>query len=128
MIAFFLLLWLIPIAANVLADRNGRKPNYLVMFILRGMAAILHGVLFEPDNFGEYFPVLVFQVTSFWLIFEATLNYLREKPLLYYDTVEKDSGYIDRFFAWAGNPAHTIAKVCTLILCILSIIVIYARS
>jgi hypothetical protein len=128
MITLYLLLWLVPIAANVWADSSGRKPNYLVMFVIRGMAAILHGVLFLPENFGEYFPILVFQVTSFWLIFEAWLNIVRGKELLYYDTFEMDSGHIDRFFTWAGKPAHTIAKAFTLILCIISIIVIYARS
>lgn len=128
MITFFLLLWLIPIAGNVYLDRKGRKPIYLVMFVMRGMAAILHGVLFRPENFSEYLPILIFQVTSFWLIFEAALNLVRGKELLYYDTTEHDSGYIDEFFTWAGKPAHTIAKVCTLFLCILSIVVIYMRS
>ena len=126
-ITVFLLVWLLPIGANVWADRTGRKPNYLMMFILRGMAAILHGVMFQPENWGEYFPVFVFQVTSFWLFFEAALNIVRKKPLLYYDMKEGDSGWIDRFFKWTGKPAHTVAKIAALILMILSIIVIYHR-
>jgi len=50
-----LLLWLIPIALNVWIDRNGRKPNYLLMFILRGFAAILHGILFNPHKYDRLF-------------------------------------------------------------------------
>lgn len=128
MTTLLLLLWLLPIAGNIYLDRNGRKPNYLQMFILRGMAAILHGVLFNPQNWNDYFPVFIFQVTSFWLFFEAGLNIVRNKPLLYYDHFEGDSGWIDRLFKWAGPTAHAIAKIAILILCILSIVVIYNRS
>lgn len=127
-IAFKLLLWLIPIGINVYADKDGRKPNYLLMFILRGMAAILHGVLFNPQNMGDYWPVLLFQVTSFWLIFEIALNLVRGRAVFYYDTKEKDSGWLDRFFAWAGSFWHFFAKLVTFAILIWSIILVYKRN
>jgi len=127
MITFFLLLWLIPIAANVWADANGRKPIYLVMFILRGMAAILHGVLFDPHTLQDYFPVFIFQVTSFWLLFEIALNIVRKKPILYYDTTEHDSGWIDKFFSLTGREFHFFCKLLALIILVFSIIIIYSR-
>lgn len=127
-IAFKLLLWLIPIGLNVYADKDGRKPNYLMMFVLRGMAAILHGVLFNPQNMGDYWPVLLFQVTSFWLIFEIALNIVRGREVFYYDTKEKDSGWLDRLFAWAGPFWHFFAKLVTFALLIWSIILIYKRN
>lgn len=126
-ITVYLLIWLLPIGVNVWVDRDGRKPNYLQVFILRGIAAILHGIYFNPHNMVEYFPVFVFQVTSFWLLFEGALNVIRKKPLLYYDHEEGDSGWIDRFFKWTGPKFHMVAKMFTLLLCILSIIVIYNR-
>lgn len=124
---FFLLLWLLPIAANVWADAKGRKPNYLMMFVIRGMAAILHGILFDPQNLKDYFPVFVFQVTSFWLLFEIGLNIVRKKPILYYDTTEHDSGWIDKFFSFTGREFHFFCKVIALLLIVFSIIVIYSK-
>lgn len=125
MTTLLLLLWLIPIAANVYVDRKGRKPNYVIMFILRGMVAIGHGILFNPQNMWDYVPVFIFQVTSFWLIFEIALNIVRGKDILYYDRSEGDSGIIDRFFKWTGPTAHFFAKLAALILCFLAVIKIY---
>ncbi len=123
-----LLLWLIPIAANVYMDRKGRKPNYIQMFLLRGMAAILHAILFNPHNVYDWLPILIFQVTSFWLIFEIALNLVRGKHFLYYDHLEGDSGYIDRFFAWAGEKFHAVCKMLCFAVMVWSIIVILHRA
>lgn len=125
MTILFLSLWLIPIAANIYWDRNGRKPNYLQMFIIRGMAAILHAILFNPKDTTEWIPILIFQVTSFWIFFEIGLNIVRGKPIMYYDNVEGDSGMIDRFFKVAGVELHFIAKCACIILMVLSAIVVY---
>jgi hypothetical protein len=119
-----LLLWLVPIAINIYADKDGDKPNYLQVFILRGFCAILHGALFNPQGWVDYEPILIFQVTSYWLLFEIGLNAVRGRALLYYDTVEKDSGWIDRFFALAGREWHLAAKISAFILMVWSIIVI----
>ena len=122
--AILLLLWLLPIAFNVYLDRNGRKPNYLEMFMARGAIAIFHAALFNPQSWADYWPILLFQLTSFWLLFELALNIIRKKPLLYYDTLEHDSGYIDRFFAWAGYKAHAIAKAVATVVCVISILIL----
>lgn len=133
MVTFLLLLWLIPIIGNIIWDRKGRKPNYLVMFLLRGMAAIVHGSLFGPERMYDYWPVFFFQITSYWLIFEAGLNLAQRRNILHYDYVEKDSGWIDQIFAKfythnGNHSVHTFTKGCALVICILSIIVIYERS
>lgn len=122
-----LLLWLIPIAVNIYIDKDGKKPNYLMVFVVRGMAAILHGILFNPQNWNDYFPVFIFQITSFWLLFEIGLNLLRGREVFYYDRKEHDSGWIDKIFDKLGNGAHLAAKVGCFVLMILSIIVIYAK-
>lgn len=139
---FILLLWLIPIALNVYADRNGRKPNYLQMFVIRGFAAILHAILLDvcchvfPDKLWNYnavellliwAPVLLFQVTSFWILFEFGINIVRKRELFYFDRKENDSGWIDQIFDVLGNGAHLAAKIVALIICILSIMSIYSR-
>lgn len=137
---FILLLWLIPIALNVYVDRDGRKPNYLQMFLIRGLAAVLHAVILDvtcdvfPDNLWRYnaielmliwMPVLLFQVTSFWILFELVLNIVRGRELLYFDRQERDSGWIDQIFDALGNGAHLAAKIVALIICILSTMAIY---
>jgi hypothetical protein len=76
----------------------------------------------------DYWPLFLFQVTSFWLIFEIALNIVRGREVFYYDRKEKDSGWIDRFFAWAGPVWHFIAKLITFALMVWSIILIYKRN
>ena len=126
---FRLLPWFLVIAGNIYLDRNGRKPNYLLMNGIRLIALSWHQLLFNPNEYElRDLAVVIFDLTSFWIFFELGLNIVRKKPLLYYDTKELDSGYIDRFFAWAGKEAHTIAKVLCFILMVLSLIVIHYAS
>jgi len=135
MIALKLFIWLLPISFNVWTDRKGRKPDYLVMFILRGCTAILYlGWIWDVqggynliDDFKNIWSLVLFMVTSWWLFFEAGLNFVRKKPLLYYDTKEKDSGWIDRFFA-KYQKLHTPAKLLAILLLLLSLTDIYATK
>jgi len=123
-----LLLWFIVILANTTADASGRKPFYLVMFILRAMAAIVHGSLFVDTDYHwmrYWIPVLTFEVTSFWIFFELILNIAQKRKLLYYDQKEGDSGWIDRFFKWAGPTWHLVAKIMVFVIMVLSIILVY---
>lgn len=123
-----LFIWFIPILANIIADRKGRKPNYLMMLVLRAMAAILHGALFITESnsyWWQWWPVILYQITSFWIFFELGLNFIRHNPPLYYDHKEGDSGWLDELFKWAGPVLHLIAKIVCLVLLIFSIWKIY---
>jgi len=134
-----LLVWALLPVLNAWLDRKGTKRNYLVVFGLRGMASIFHGIwmlsnkdlTFNYSNASSWellmvwLPVLVFQASSYWLIFEIVLNILRHNPILYYDHQEGDSGYIDRFFKWAGPSAHFFAKMLCLLILVLSIVNLY---
>jgi hypothetical protein len=134
-----LLLWLVPIALNVWADAKGRKPNYGMMFALRGFIAVTYQFFIVPPDMMPWtlsgwqlvmvwLPIMLFQTTSFWIIFELSLNIIQKRDnLLYYDIKEKDSGYIDRFFAWAGPTWHAVAKGLAFIVMVLSIAVILAN-
>lgn len=136
-LAIKLLAWLIAPAFNAWVDRKGKKPFYLVVNIFRGVACIVHGSLFIPgwawqEWFRFYWPVLIFQITSFWLVFELVLNLWWNKyhprdprPLFYYDQKEGDSGPTDRFFRWTGPVGHRVAKALAFILMIISIFLIY---
>lgn len=146
MILLLILLWIAIILGFNIWDKKvterGGKPEYLLYFTVRGFAAIVHGILMLMavqdaktyystltgwELFVVWSPYLCFQVTSFWVIYESIRNLWTHHQVFYYDNVEKDSGYIDRFFAWAGWQFHLICKILALILCIFSVIVIYQR-
>lgn len=136
MVTVKLLIWLVPIAANVWADAKGRKPNYIVMFILRAVAVGLYlglwidHVLYDLKDWLPVVPVFLYCVTSFWLFFELALNIIynirenEDRSLLYFDIKEGDSGWIDRFFA-KRPQLHSIAKLITLIVMVVSIVLTY---
>ena len=145
-IALLLLLWLVIIAGfnywDYKVTKDGGKPNYLIYFLARGMAAILHGTLclmLLEDRYTDYgslsawqllalwFPYLGFQVTSFWIQYEITRNIWSNEAWLYYDHQEGDSGWIDRLFKWAGPEFHAIAKLAALVTAVLCVILIYTR-
>lgn len=122
--------------------KNGGKPSYLVYFLTRGGAAIVHGglmlIAFEDahTNYGSlsigqlfalWFPYITFQVFTFWIQYELVRNHWSGEALLYYDQSERDSGIVDRVFAWTGPTFHAIAKVMALFFAGLSVWLIYER-
>lgn len=135
MVTIKLLLWLIPISVNIWIDRKGRKPDYLVVGILRGIISILYlggvwsvqGGYHLIEDVVNLTPLIMFMVTSWWLFFEVGLNLVRGKNLLYFDTVEKDSGWIDRFFA-KYQKLHTPTKLFALLIMLISIYTIYVTN
>lgn len=131
--------WLLFIPFFNLVDyfvtRKGGKPNYKKYNATKAVFGI--GCFFLVANFDSWQRFLIsglvmaiFELTSFWLIYELIRNLwsrqLKWSELLYFDQVEKDSGGVDLFFAKHPN-LHTPAKLAALVLCILSIIVIYNR-
>lgn len=72
-------------------------------------------------------PYLGYQMTTFWIQYEIVRNEWSGEAWLYYDHQEKDSGIIDRFFAWAGPTFHAMAKLFALAVAVLCVILIYAR-
>lgn len=122
-----LLPWIAFIVGHAFFDfyriKGNDKPIYLQSFIIRGMVAIAHALLFNPQNTIDWLPVLFFQVTSFWLLFPYLLNKLRRKKALY---VGAESGWIDGYFL--NHPVNqVIAKIAALIVLVLSTIVIYHK-
>lgn len=149
MIAIILSIW-IPIIGgfniwDYFVTRHGGKPPYVVYWIVKGMAAIIHGavcLIFLEDQYYDYgslsfwqlvtvwAPYLGYQALSFWVVYELVRNWWTGKykiSWLYYDTEEKDSGWIDRVFAWLGPVFHAFAKVMALAIVIFCIILICTR-
>lgn len=122
-----LLPWIAFIIGHAFFDfyriKKDDKPIYLQSFIVRGMVAIAHALLFNPQNVIDWLPVLIFQCSSFWIIFPLLLNGLRRKPALY---VGAQSGWTDAYFL--NHPVNqVIAKFAALVVMVLSTIVIYQK-
>lgn len=128
-----MIVWLIVPAVNMYVDRKGRVPFYLPVNIVRFMCAILHGVLmltnvdYTPWTMSGWqlvllwAPIFIFQATSFWLIFDVGINILQKKPhILYRDTKEGNSGWIERFFKDKPDWTYYTAKAAALVLLIIS--------
>jgi len=96
-----LLLWLLyPIIEAVgqrltyFKDLNKvTRPNYLQLWVIRGIFAILHGALLgaQPEPWYEWPALLCFQMGTFYLIFNPLLNKLRKLP---WDYEGKNSGWL----------------------------------
>lgn len=120
-----ILLWFSLIPAEVLRNYyiievDKTKPNYLQSFILRGFIALIHAILFNPQNIIEWLPILVFQLSSFFVIFSPLLNKLRNEEFFY---LGKESGFIDPFLL--RYPAlHRILYFLSALLIIVSAILI----
>jgi hypothetical protein len=94
------------------------KPIYINLFLLRGMASIFHALLLELmgaielNSMRDYLPVLLFQTTSFWILFDLGLNLLRGKKWYYKG---KNSGWLDSLPPSIYYTLKIIA-VCTLLM------------
>jgi hypothetical protein len=100
MITLKLIAWIAYIGLDVwinyvIIEKNKARPNYLLLFIMRGIAFVLWAkfvVGFEYDLF--YMNYFVFATCSFWILFDGALNAARGKHLLY---IGATSGWLDRF-------------------------------
>lgn len=95
-------------------------PDYLQSFILRGMASILHGIFCNVQDLEQYFYLVVFQTSSFWLLFDLTLNLLRKKDIFYLG----ENSLIDKLFKRMGKVVLIFAKVTALIICIVMFFIV----
>lgn len=122
-----LLLWILYIAVDVrvnflIIEKWDKRPNYLLMNIIRGGVFILYGA-FVWDFQAEmwYFNIFLFCVTSFWLLFDLSLNIARKKHPLY---IGAESGWIDRF-GIKNQGFYYMCKLFALVVLILATINIY---
>ncbi len=67
----------------------------ILNWLLTGMASILHAILFDVQDFPEYFVILFFQVMWHQVIFAPLKNKLRGKGYFYLGLA---SGGFDKYF------------------------------
>jgi hypothetical protein len=117
-----LFLWQVLVALEVfihyiMIEKANTKPIYIQWFIIRGLAAILHGAMCDVGSWGEYLPIFIFQVSTHLTIFDPALNGLRGESFWY---VGEDSGWLDKlrknspvfqallyFASWIAGVAST---------------------
>lgn len=104
-------LWTLAITLELLRNLflivgRKRKPNYAQSFVIRFFGGLSVLIIEYPqfDPLGSpitillALPFVVFQITSFYLLFDPVLNLIRGKAWNYRG---KDSGYLDRSPLWA---------------------------
>lgn len=105
----------------IIIEVYNRTPFYLGWFVAKGMAAILNGIMFDPKNVSEWLPILAFQITSFWVIFNPLLNKMRGLSFWHLGT---DSGLIDKFFL----KYHVLYKTTYVLTCVIMLYCLWKIS
>ena len=111
---FWLLYPIVEALIQAYQIKQGIRPNYLQLFVIRGFAAIMFGaIVVQPHKEIEGIILLTFQVSSFWILFDPILNKLRGKPFTYKG---KDSGWLDKL----PTGIYWSLKVVALVVAVIS--------
>ena len=114
--------WLIFIALEIarhyrIIEVKKERPSYISSFFFRAFFAIVCLALtydtFDPFvNFFEFTPYMIFQLTSFWILFDLGLNLVRRKPILYNG---ENSGWLDDVDEVFSIQAYYLLKLVAII-------------
>lgn len=96
------------------------RPDYLGSFGVRFFFGLLCLILTYRDhdpiaNILDHIPYIIFQLTSFWILFDIGLNLVRKKPLGYKG---KDSGWLDKLplaYYWLLKTVALITMIYTIV-------------
>lgn len=127
MITFYLLIWVAYIWIDVwnnyyIIEVNDRRPNYLLMNIVRGVAFVLYGrFVWDLSLDLQALYVFLYCLTSFWILFDLALNIARRKHPLY---IGQHSGWIDQY-GFKYPALYYLGKAVALAALIFSIAKIY---
>lgn len=107
-----LLCWLLIPIVNAFIDawiieRLKQPIDHLIEAIFRGMVMILYGALvFDAQDGPQGMAVIIYEVASFYLVFELVLNLLRRKPWNYLG----NTAALDRFLS-KRRPIYYLLKL-----------------
>jgi hypothetical protein len=101
------------------------KPVYRQWFIIRGMMALIHAVLTDElvirwsmQTMKDYWPMFLFQISSYYLIFDPVLNWMRGLSWRYQG---EESGWMDKLPTWA----YLTAKVLCVVVLVYSLTILF---
>jgi len=116
MIALQLTGWLALILVNVYVDwrliKYGKGVNHIGETVIRIGAGILYaGLIFQVRAADEHAQwVAIFEITSFWILFELLLNKARGLDWFYLgDTAKSDRWFKKNFPAYIGLKGFALA-------------------
>jgi hypothetical protein len=95
--------WILFIAVDIIGNYfvievKKSRPNYLQLFTIRGIAAIVHGSLIMHAQTYYWIPILGFQLASHFTLFSPGLNLARpsiRRKHNWFTYRGKDSGWLD---------------------------------
>lgn len=105
-------------------EQENKPIKHGLELVIVAIVALVHQALSGVNKIEEWELagwILLFQVSSFALLFDLSLNLMRGKEPLYYGK----TSVIDRLFHKLGNGAYLMYKVFALVIMVTSIIQIY---
>lgn len=121
--------WLVIIAGKAFLnwfqiERQHKYPKHgRQIFIVIMIALVYIGLsgVRRPNQWELALTILLYQATAYWLFFDAALNIMRGKKLLYIGIPDKDDAWTDQFFHKYPN-LYTWSKIVCIPFIIYSII------
>jgi hypothetical protein len=105
------------------------RPIYVQWFIVRGMVAIFHAAVFGITHGAEWYPILFWQLSTHFVIFNPLRNKLARdhEPMAYipFWYLGQNSGWLDKFFIKRLNFYKTVYFM-SIAVAIISAIVIFS--
>jgi hypothetical protein len=117
------MIWLLYIIADAIAnwfiiERMHKRPDYLILFLIRGGAAILYGAIVLHTVPGQFLWWFITVTFSFAFPFNLLLNRMRGRALDYYGA---ESGIIDRWVV--KHKLHGAYFITTIVMFVMAVIV-----
>lgn len=108
-----MLLWILYILTEAVIQakliESGWKPNYLHLFFIRGLFSLFHAFpILNVTTLSELSILIGFQACIFWILFDLTLNKLRDKA---WDYKGKTSGWLDSIAYKYYYPLKVLAFI-----------------
>lgn len=120
-----MLFWLAYILSEALVQdrliKKGWNPHYLTLFFIRGVFSLIHAFSIGITCWKEYLVLLLFQICSFWSIFNPLLNKLRDKDWDYKGSEKGGSGWLDDLPDYAYNLLRIITVLGMIIFYIIGL-------
>lgn len=111
-------------------EKQHKYPKHGRQIAIVAIIALIYQALSGVNKSSEWelaLTILLYQATSYWFLFDALLNLMRGKHLLYIGIPDKDDALTDQFF-FKFPSAYTWSKICMIPLIVYGIIWIVRLS
>lgn len=105
-------------------EKQKKYPKHGIQIFIVAIIALLYQAWSGVNEASEWelaLTILLYQATSYWFLFDAMLNLMRGKHLLYIGIPDKDDAVTDQFF-FKYPSYYTWSKIVMIPLIIYSIV------